>query len=69
MKYIITIICALLAVSMFSQQVTKATYDNVLLKNATVHTITQGSLNNTDVLIQDGRIARIGSNASGPRIR
>ena len=49
------------------QQVTKATYGDVLLKNATVHTVTDGVLSNTDVLISDGLIADIGSNLSAGR--
>jgi imidazolonepropionase-like amidohydrolase len=36
---------------------------NVLIRNATVHTAAaQGSLNNTDVLVQNGKIAAIGRN-------
>lgn len=40
---------------------------SVLIKNATVITITNGDLENTDVLIQDGIITRIGSDISAPR--
>jgi hypothetical protein len=40
---------------------------NVLLRGATVHTASaQGTLHNTDVLVQAGRIAAIGSNLSAP---
>ena len=39
---------------------------NVLLKNATVLTITNGDMPNTDVLVQDGKIARIGKGLSAP---
>ncbi len=45
-----------------AQQVAKSTYSDVLLKNATVHTITDGTLNSTDVLIADGVIKDIGTN-------
>ncbi len=45
-----------------AQQVQKSTYGDVLLKNATVHTITKGTLTATDVLIKDGIIAQIGQN-------
>jgi imidazolonepropionase-like amidohydrolase len=38
----------------------------VLIRNATVMTATKGTLANTDVLLQDGRIARIGKNLSAP---
>lgn len=37
---------------------------NVLIKNATVLTVTQGTLENTDVLVQDGTIKKIGTNLS-----
>ena len=40
---------------------------NVLIRGATVHTATaQGSLNNTDVLVTDGRIAAIGNGLTAP---
>lgn len=35
---------------------------SILIKNGTVLTITNGTLENTDVLIEDGKITRIGSN-------
>lgn len=38
----------------------------MLIKNATVLTVTKGTLQNTDVLIQDGKIARIGQNLAAP---
>jgi imidazolonepropionase-like amidohydrolase len=40
---------------------------DVLIRNSTVLTITKGTLTNTDVLIQDGIIAEIGSNIRAPR--
>jgi len=40
---------------------------SVLIKNATVITITNGDLENTDVLIVDGIIEEIGTNLSAPR--
>lgn len=39
---------------------------SVLVKNGTVLTITQGTLENTDVLITNGKIANIGKNLSAP---
>ncbi len=57
MKKINLIIISICMVTIgFSQQVTKSTYGDVLLKNGTVHTITNGILDHTDVLIQDGKI-------------
>lgn len=46
------------------QQIAKATYSNVLLKNATIHTITNGIIESADVLIVEGKITDIGSNIS-----
>ncbi len=40
---------------------------SVHIKNATVLTITQGDLENTDVLIIDGKITQIGQNLQTPR--
>ena len=33
---------------------------SVLIKNATVHTVSQGVLSNTDVLIENGKITAVG---------
>ena len=49
-----------------AQQVAKATYGDVLLKNATVHTVTNGTLTNTDVHIIDGMISAVGQNITPP---
>jgi imidazolonepropionase-like amidohydrolase len=37
-----------------------------LIKNATVLTVTKGKLENTDILLQNGKIAQIGKNLSAP---
>lgn len=39
---------------------------DVLIKNGTVITITNGTLENTDVLIRDGKIAKIGQQLNSP---
>jgi imidazolonepropionase-like amidohydrolase len=39
---------------------------SVLIKNATVLTVTQGSFENTDVLVQDGIIKQVGKNLNAP---
>ncbi|MEQ6166172.1 amidohydrolase [Ekhidna sp. MALMAid0563] len=39
---------------------------SVLIKNGTVLTITNGTLENTDVLIRDGKISKIGEGLSAP---
>src|SRR5438876_563492 len=37
-----------------------------LIKNATILTVTKGKLENTDLLLQNGKIARMGKNLSAP---
>ena len=39
---------------------------SVLLRGATVHTVTNGTLESTDVLVEDGKIARLGTGLSAP---
>ena len=39
---------------------------SMLIRNATVITVTKGTLQNTDVLLENGRIARIGQNIPAP---
>ncbi len=62
-RFILSLFIGLGLVSMGSAQVQKG---DVLIKNGTVITITNGTLENTDVLIQDGKITRIGEGLSGP---
>ena len=40
---------------------------NVIIKNGTVITVTNGTLKNTDVLIRNGKVTRIGPGLSTPR--
>lgn len=42
------------------------TGNSVLIKNATVLTAIKGTLENADILVQNGKIARIGKNISAP---
>lgn len=53
------LITGLLAASAFAQN-----KGEVLIRNATVMTAERGTLENTDILIRDGKIARIGKNLS-----
>ena len=56
-KILIYVIALLLSLNGLSEE--------ILLKNATIHTATnQGSLENSDILIRDGYIVRIGENIS-----
>jgi len=49
-----------------AQAAAKAAVAPVLIKNATVMTVTKGTLANTDVLLRDGKIAQIGKNLTAP---
>ena len=51
-----------------AQQATTAskTAPPTLIKNATVMTVTKGTMENTDILIQNGKIAQIGKNLTAP---
>lgn len=49
-----------------SWSIASAQTGDLLIKNATVITITDGTLENTDVLVRNGKISRIGSNLNTP---
>jgi len=50
-----------------SDQVPGAKQKNpILIKNATVHTVTQGTLPNASILVKDGKIAEIAANIQAP---
>lgn len=59
-KIIITIIACFCIVSLQAQQVTKAQRGTFLLKNGTLHTVSNGTKKG-DILIKDGHIADIGA--------
>jgi len=61
--FLTTLFCWALS-SAQGQQVAKSTYGEVILSNATVHTITKGTLEGADVHIKDGKIAGVGRNLS-----
>lgn len=61
-KYITFLAFICLMGSMLAQMPT----GDLLIKNGTVLTITNGDLENTDVLVRDGKIARIGQNLKAP---
>jgi imidazolonepropionase-like amidohydrolase len=67
MKTIYSLI-ALVAASTLGAQQQQATAKSgaTLIKNATVLTVTKGKLENTDVLLQNGKIAAVGKNLSAP---
>ncbi len=50
----------------FGQAQAQVEHGNVLIKNGTVITITKGTLENTDVLVKDGKVSQIGKNIAAP---
>jgi len=60
MKKYISLVIALLFISLSS--LAQGKKGNVLIKNATVLTVTDGTKTNTDILVQDGKIKKIGTN-------
>ncbi|MFN1836021.1 amidohydrolase [Balneola sp. MJW-20] len=62
-KFNLLIVLMLSAVTMLQAQVPKG---DVLIKNGTVLTVTNGTLENTDILVRDGKIDRIGKNLRTP---
>lgn len=63
MKKIFLIVCSCLFMVSAFAQVDKG---NVLIKNGTVLTVTKGTLEQTDVLIKEGKISQIGKNIAVP---
>ena len=65
MKKLSYILAALVGLSM-QFAIAQTPKGSILIKNATVITVTKGTLENTDVLVQDGIIRRIDQNISAP---
>ena len=65
MKKIIIYIFCFLFISAVQAQVKKG---SVLIKNGTLLTITNGTLENTDILIKDGKISKIGKDLKASNI-
>jgi imidazolonepropionase-like amidohydrolase len=57
---------ALIAAPLMAQQQPRAGRTPILIRNANVLTITNGTLSGTDILIEGGKIARIGQGLSAP---
>ena len=67
MKKTLLLAASLLAVAgSLAAQVKPVAAGATLIKNATVLTVTKGTLKNTDVLIQNGKITQIGQNIAAP---
>lgn len=66
MKKLSFLVILLAAVALANLHALGQTRNSVLIKNATVLTAARGTLENTDILIQNGKIARIGKNLNAP---
>ena len=67
MKYFVSAAVLAAASVAGAQQVTaQAKVPPTLIRNATVLTVTKGTLQNTDLLLENGKIARIGKNLPAP---
>ena len=68
-KYILLLLCALsvfVIADMHGQQVEKSTFGTFALTNATVETVTKGTLKNATVIIRDGYIQDVGTDIEIP---
>lgn len=54
------------ATAVSAQQAVSSSSGSTLIKNATILTVTKGTLENTDLLMQNGKIAQIGKNIAAP---
>lgn len=66
MKTLATLVVSLATVTGAHAQSAQRTAPPTLITNATVLTVTNGTLEDTDVLLQDGRIAAIGRDLAAP---
>jgi imidazolonepropionase-like amidohydrolase len=60
------LLIAFASVFSISTAVAQRAATDTLIRNATVLTVTRGTLTNTDVLIRDGKIAGVGKNLTAP---
>ena len=61
-----TLTCLTVGLALTSAGLDQANAQDMLIQGGTVITITNGDLENTDVLIRDGKIAEIGQNLTAP---
>ncbi|MBA3891615.1 MAG: amidohydrolase family protein [Gemmatimonadaceae bacterium] len=62
----LTTVALVIAAAPLAAQARPAAPQPILIRNATVLTITKGTLPSTDILLEGGRIARIGSGLTAP---
>ena len=62
MKYIVSLLALLYSISAFAQKLT----GDLIIRNGTVLTITKGTLEQADILIQNGKITAVGDHLKAP---
>ena len=62
LRVFLTVIITIVAAGRYSRDVFSQTSSETLIRNATVLTVTHGTLQDTDVLLRNGKIAGIGKN-------
>ena len=63
---ILALFCACLTLLTTAALAQSASHNDVLIKNATVMTVTHGNIKNGSVYIKDGKIAAVGENVTAP---
>jgi imidazolonepropionase-like amidohydrolase len=66
MKRALIISCLLSLACVVSTAQTRDTTQSTLIRNATVLTVSRGTLANTDILVRNGKIAAVGQNLKAP---
>ena len=69
MRVELTALALVITLPLGAQQPVASQSGTTLIRNATVLTVTKGTLQNTDVLLQNGKIAQIGRGLSAPGAR
>ena len=64
LRVFLIVIITIVAASRYSRDAFRQNPSETLIRNATVLTVTRGTLQNTDVLLRNGKIAGIGKNLS-----
>ena len=62
----LALLCAWIALESASTLAQSSTHNDVVIKNATVMTVTHGNIKNGSIYIKDGKIAAVGENVNAP---
>src|SRR5208283_4863920 len=62
----LALLCAWLMLAAASALAQSAAHHDVVIKNATVMTVTHGNIKNGSVYVKDGKIAAVGENVNAP---